>query len=137
MAFLDKLGSFAKSATDKAGETIEVTRINALILAKRKQISDLKSNLGEHIWQCYLSSSPMNDEGANNLCKQIEACEHEIAVYQEQIQGIREKEAEPDVEVVAEATPEPAPEPVPGTCPSCGAIPPEKAVFCSICGAKL
>lgn len=89
MAILDKIGSIAKTATDKAGETIEVTKLNVKINSIRDKMGDSKKNLGDYYYRKFSEGAEL-DDFASDLCKQIIAFEEEIAQLQEQIQAVKE-----------------------------------------------
>jgi hypothetical protein len=62
MTFLNKVEAFAKNAADKAGETIEVTKINAKIKTEENKILDLKVKIGDHYYAQYKSGASLDKE---------------------------------------------------------------------------
>ncbi|MDR1961038.1 MAG: hypothetical protein LBQ16_02005 [Gracilibacteraceae bacterium] len=90
MAFMDKLGEFAKSAgekagdlaktaTEKAGDMAETAKINSQISGQRKKIAEIIGELGDHYWRKFQAGEELADEQAVSLCKLIAICETEIA----------------------------------------------------------
>lgn len=53
MSFFQKLKDGASKATDKAIQTVEVTRLNSQISSIRKEIAEEKLKMGEGIFQAF------------------------------------------------------------------------------------
>ena len=47
MAFFDKLGDIAKTATDKAGDAVDIAKMNSKISGEEKNIAVAISKIGE------------------------------------------------------------------------------------------
>lgn len=135
MAFLDKLGNIAKTATDKTGDFIrtasdrtsdmlEINKIKSKISGVERSIADEKFKLGDYIYAQSRQGLQL-DEQAGGICAAIQSAEGEIAAMQAQIEAIQaENEAE-------RSQPAPAQEQV---CASCGAKLAEGQKFCPSCG---
>ncbi len=48
MAFLDKLGDIAKTATDKAGDAVDIAKMNSKINGEEKNIAIAISKIGDY-----------------------------------------------------------------------------------------
>ena len=158
MSIFDRLSSMARVATDKASDTLEITRINNRINAERTRVESIKTRIGDYYWQKHLLGEE-TDSPTHTFCQEIAALEDIIADLQNQIQIIRERSvvAEPLVpathttgiaedstpvvakeELVAPGMAEPVPDDT-ILCPTCGT---RNNVgiqfkFCVECGARL
>jgi len=123
MAFLDKVGNLAKSATDKAGEMVEVTKLNTKINECKGKITASKTQIGEYYWTKYESGETL-DDGVMEICAQIKAENDAIDQLNSEIQKIKGSSggAGPAGQTF---------------CTSCGTAVPSGKNFCSGCGAKV
>lgn len=127
MAILDKLNSLAKSATDIANETIEITRLNAQIGTQQNKIAGLKNRLGEHVWLRF-QEGEQPDETAAELCREIADIVTDIENKRAQVQALKGASQQQEAaSVAADAS----------GCPTCGVANPDGVKFCRECGAKL
>ena len=153
MAFKDTLnemgamiGEAAKNARSAAADTVDVTRLNTKISQESHKITQLKTQLGEYMWRQYASGAAVPD-GAQELCRQIEAGNQTIAQLNTEISQIRANKELRRQQTRAADAPKANECPVcgmtlePGTrfCPGCGAAQEEAAAngFCPVCGAAL
>jgi RNA polymerase subunit RPABC4/transcription elongation factor Spt4/cell division protein FtsL len=126
MAFFDKLSEIAKTATDKAGVAVEVTKLNTKIGSERSKINNLKTQIGEFFIAQYEAGTTFQPE-VMDLFAQIDACNGAIVELQAEIARVKEEKTEP-------AT---APSGAAVVCPSCGAQVGPGKKFCPECGGKL
>ena len=120
MAFLDKIGGFAKSVGDKTGGMIETTKIRGKIKTERDAIVGLQRQIGELCWSKF-ENGVQFDEDIDSLLEQIKAGYERIARLEEEIEEIAR--ANQNAGKV--------------TCKSCGTVNPEGTNFCSTCGIKM
>jgi len=125
MAFLNKVGNLAKSATDKAGEMVEVTKLNTKINESKGKITTSKTQIGEYYWKKYESGEGLDDE-VMEICASIKAENDTIDQLNNEIQRIKGSTGG-----AGQASGS-------GTfCTSCGAAVPSGKNFCAGCGAKV
>lgn len=112
MSFFGKMKEGAAKAAEKAKETVEVTRLNAQISSKRKEIEKLQISIGESVYQAFLASDLSgSEETVVALCAQITERHQEIAVIELKIREIKnEKTCVCGAELAADTK----------FCPSCG-----------------
>ncbi|HWQ59186.1 MAG TPA: hypothetical protein VN540_09230, partial [Clostridia bacterium] len=73
MAIFDKIGEFAKSTTEKAGDKIEITRINGKIRTEQQTIQGFKAELGARYWDKIASGELEADPGVVDIVEKIKA----------------------------------------------------------------
>lgn len=127
MAFLNKLSNVAKTAADKTGDMVEVTKLNAKINGSKSKIAAIKTQLGEYYWSKYVVGETLDAE-ATELCAQIKAESDTIVELNREIQKIK------DVPSAAQVNGAPA-APTFAACASCGGVIPNGKKFCPECGA--
>jgi len=124
MSFLKKITDTVSkgvtTATEKAQQTVEVTRLNAQISGKRKEIVKLFAKIGESVYDGYsMQNLTLNEERINPLCEGITVIRNEIIALNNRIKEIRnEKDC-----VCGKRLPEDT-----RFCPSCGHPFPEPIV---------
>lgn len=123
MEIFDKIGKFAKTAADKTGDMVEVTRLNAKIGTMQSEIVDLKTRIGAWWWPKYEAGEPYPPE-LRETVDGIKTRLTSIASLETEIRNIRGGE------------PRPSP-PNATACPGCGATLPAGAKFCGQCGTGL
>jgi membrane protease subunit (stomatin/prohibitin family) len=129
MTFFNKVEAFAKNAADKAGETIEITKINAKIRTEENKILDLKVKIGDYYYAQYKSGQTL-DAAVGDYLSAIDESAGAIASFDAEIQALKSGKA-------PEAAPAQAAQAEPGTkCPACGAKLDAQAKFCPECGEK-
>ncbi|WP_167747017.1 zinc-ribbon domain-containing protein [Cohnella luojiensis] len=108
----DTVSKGVTTATEKAQQTVEVTRLNAQISGKRKEIDKLFAIIGESVYEGYLSNDlSLAESKVLPRCNEITAIREEIAVLDDRIKAIRnEKDC-----VCGKRLPEDT-----RFCPSCG-----------------
>ena len=92
MAFLDKLGSAARSLGDKAGGAVETAKFNGKIKGEEKAIAECLKKLGEYYYGLHKSGGELPEEAAA-LCAQIDDRNAAIDEARAEIEKI--KAAEP------------------------------------------
>ncbi|RKP57204.1 hypothetical protein D7Z26_04265 [Cohnella endophytica] len=100
------------TATEKAQQTVEVTRLNAQISGKRKEIEKLFAIIGESVYEGY-QVQDLSQAEAKVLprCAEITAIQEEISALNDRIKAIRnEKDCVCGNRVSADTK----------FCPSCG-----------------
>jgi hypothetical protein len=128
MTFLNKVEAFAKNAADKAGETIEITKINSKIRTEESKILDLKVKIGDYYYAQYKSGASLDAEVGSYLTGIDEAAKA-IVGFGAEIQALKGGKPAGASPAAAQAEP--------GTkCPACGAKLDADAKFCPECGEK-
>lgn len=140
MAFLDKLGEFAKNTIDKTNDNLEITRINSDITMEQGNIQVYERQLGQYYWAKFVMGETLDPE-AMHICDKIVVCQDKIKVLEGEIEKVkRDREAEKaeraqqkrlaaeQAALEAEAMTE-AEEMIEGEC--------TKENVCSACGAEL
>lgn len=131
MTFLNKVEAFAKNAADKAGETIEITKLNAKIKTEESKILDLKMKIGDYYYTQY-KSGETTDAAIGDFLKGIDEALTVIDHFGAEIQAIKNGGKASETAQSATATPAES-----GTkCPACGAKLDVNAKFCPECGEK-
>ncbi|BBI33038.1 zinc-ribbon domain-containing protein [Cohnella abietis] len=123
--FTDTVSKGVTTATEKAQQTVEITRLNAQISGKRKEIDKLFAKIGESVYEAYVAHDLSQAEvKVIPNCDEITAIRVEIEGLSARIKAIRnEKDC-----VCGKRVPEDT-----RFCPSCGhqfpePIPPEPEV---------
>ncbi|MBM6829503.1 zinc ribbon domain-containing protein [Anaerotignum lactatifermentans] len=94
MAFLDKLGEFAKTAADKANDSLEINRINSDIVMEQGNIQVYQTDLGKYYWAKFVMGEKLDDE-AMHICDKIVAAQDRIRELETEIEAIKaQREAE-------------------------------------------
>jgi hypothetical protein len=92
--FTETVSKGVSTATEKAQQTVEITRLNAQISGKRKEIDKLFANIGAHVYEAYLAHDLSKAEAkVIPGCEEITAIRGEIVALENRIKTIRnEKE---------------------------------------------
>lgn len=136
--FLNKLGEMAKTAADKTGDMIEISKLNSKISAQEAVIAELKVKIGNFYWEKYASLGAADSEIVA-WCEAIQEALKTIQTTQSEIHALKnESSATPPP--VAPSPADPPASPVQEAvlkCPNCGTVNAEGTKFCSECGNKL
>ena len=99
MEFFNKVAGMAKSAAKTAGEKteelIESGKINLKIGEEKNKIKELKTKLGEYIWQEYLKGTAMTDE-PQALCQEIAGIEELISELNQKLAALKAEKGNPE-----------------------------------------
>lgn len=90
----DTVSKGVTTATEKAQQTVETTRLNAQISSKRKEIDKLFARIGESVYEAYQEKDlSLAEVKVIPGCEEISAIYAEIASIDDRIKSIRnEKE---------------------------------------------
>lgn len=112
MGFLDKLKEGASKAADMAKETVEVTRLNAQISSKKREMEKKTNQIGEVTLTAFLNNSLDSIEhGVKDLCLDMESLRKDVDQLDIKIREVRNEK----------------------DCP-CGKTLSLQTKFCSACG---
>ncbi len=153
--FKESVGKFAKSAKERTGDTVEITKLRGKINGEKNNISELTRQLGALCLEKYDAGQPL-DEELTALCGQIGESRKLIEDYQGQITAIKaareeagegpledladdiEDAVQDAVEDVKEAVGEMKAAVAGGlTCSGCGVPLADDVNFCPACGKRL
>lgn len=86
----DTVSKGVSTATEKAQQTVEITKLNAQISSKRKDIDKLFAIIGESVYEGY-EAQDLSSTEAKVLpkCEEITVIRAEIALLDERIKSIR------------------------------------------------
>lgn len=153
MAFFDKVGNMAKNISDRTGDAIEITKLQAKISSERNAMAEQMRKLGEYYYIKHNKGEQLED-GALEFCTVIDEQWKQVTEAQEKIDKIK---ADNEAQKAAAAAPAPAPQMAPVVpaaevvqaapeapatpqmrfCTSCGAQIEDGVKFCGICGTKV
>lgn len=133
MAFFDKITAAAKSAKESASTAIEVGKLNMKIKSENESIEQFKCQIGDLLWAQFQEGA-VTDPQVIALCESIMAANQNIEALQQQIEELKAPAVEEEVEEAPVEEPAPVLE---RHCTQCGAVVPEEAKFCQVCGAQL
>lgn len=154
MDFFNRLGSLARSVSDKTGDMLEISRLNAQIRSNQDDIEELKLQLGDYIWAKF-DSGVIMDEKATEICSAIRKCVLDSAACQQEISSIKaaqdaaRSQAEAEAEARSNMRTQSADlfnemrsfvapsDSLPAACPLCGAPVSDDSRFCGNCGTRL
>ena len=126
MALLDKINDFAKTATEKTNNAIEITKLTAKVESEQRNLSDIIRKIGEY----YVAKI---DSG--------EVLDPEVMAIFEGVSASRKAIAEMRAEIESLKTPKTSQEPAKTEneekfCPYCGKELDVTAKFCLNCGKQ-
>lgn len=93
MAIFDKIGEFAKSATEKAGDKIETSRLNGKIRSEQQAITGYQTELGARYWEKISAGEIEADPAVSDILDKIKESYANIAATEAEIQKIEEERA--------------------------------------------
>ncbi|MDF2721902.1 MAG: double zinc ribbon-containing protein [Paenibacillus sp.] len=90
MSFFDKLREGASKAADMAKDTVEVTRLNAQIASKRKEIEKLYGHIGAIVFEAYTTQNmPNTEHEIEQNCRLIADLNQEIEFLEHRIKLVK------------------------------------------------
>ena len=119
MAFMDKLGGFAKNIGEKTSDALETTKYSAKIALEKNAVKDELEQIGKFYYEQYAEGAEVAPE-VLELCKKAKEHFDMIAQYEEEKERIKTENV-----------------PAPKQCPVCGIDLAPDAKFCPACGEKL
>ena len=162
MDFFDKLGEAARSLTEKAGDSLEINRLNSEIAIEKGNIQCYQRELGEHYLAKFIVGEKLDDEAMlicdkvvvsqdrmRKLMLDIDQVRQEREAVVEERTKLRLQKAEAEVQLAEEGETEASvvvAEPIiieerkdiwPKFCAQCGGAIKEKQRFCMFCGAEV
>ena len=161
MDFFDKLGEAARSLTEKAGDSLEINRLNGEIAIEKGNIQCYQRELGEHYWAKFAVGEKL-DEEAMLICDKVVVSQDHIRQLMLDIDKVKreretilderakakelqmEKEESPKAETTQDKVVEEINETAdkdgvekPRFCANCGGGIKEGQRFCMFCGAEM
>lgn len=160
MDFFDKLGEAARSLTEKAGDSLEINRLNGEIAIEKGNIQCYQRELGEYYWAKFAVGEKL-DEEAMLICDKVVTSQDRIRQFMLDIDKVKsEREIIQDERAKAkvlqdekaeqsiEETTQGKTETVlnenlekttewPQFCPNCGGGVKAGQRFCMFCGAEI
>ncbi len=153
MDFFDRLAASARNLTEKAGDSLEINRLNGEIAIEKGNIQCYQRELGEYYLAKFTVGEKLDDE-AMLICDKVVVSQDRIrqllldiekvkqereAVLEERVKTKQEEEDQ--LEIAGATLPEAVPEEKktvwPKFCPQCGGAVQEKQRFCMFCGAEI
>ena len=88
MAFLDKVSDIAKSAVDKAGDAVDITKLTAKIKSVESDIKAEKIKIGEAVIEQAAAGAEF-DEDITEILNKIDLLKNSIEEMQLEIEQIK------------------------------------------------
>ena len=126
MAFLDKINDFAKTATEKTNNAIEIAKISAKIDSEQRKLSDIIRKIGEY-YVAKIDAGEVLDEEVMAIYEGVAAGRKTIAELRGEIDSLKLSK-NPDNVVSEDYSRK--------TCPFCGKELDVSAKFCLNCGKQ-
>ena len=123
MEIREAVNELAKMIGDKAGEMVELGKLNAKLYSEKNALDELKKQIGEVCFGKYRSGEELDPE-IESLCAKLEQHQHTVSETKRMISRMK-------------ATSQPQPEEKDAYCPYCGEALVKSAAFCSSCGEKI
>jgi len=140
MAFFDKITDAVKSVGDKAGDTVEIQKLNSKISKERTAIDTAIFRVGRIIYSEKQAGAEFSPD-VEAVFNEIDSHNVEILKANEEIERIKAENEKAKAMAQARNTGEyyapPAYNPNVPHCESCGAEIKQGALFCMQCGAKV
>ncbi|MBE6882460.1 MAG: zinc-ribbon domain-containing protein [Ruminococcaceae bacterium] len=128
MAFFDKINDFAKTATEKTNNAIEITKLSAKAESEQRSINAIVQKIGEY-YVAKIDAGEILEEEVMLMFEGIAAGRKNIAEMRAEIENLKA----PKTAETAFAE-EPASDKK--FCPACGKELSAEAKFCLNCGAQ-
>ncbi len=126
MALLDKINDFAKTATEKTNNAIEITKLSAKVESEQRNLNDIIRKIGEY-YVAKIDSGEILDEEVMKIFEGVSNKRKAIAEMRAEIESLKAPKtpAEP-----------PKTENSLKFCPFCGKQLDVSAKFCLNCGKQ-
>lgn len=126
MALLDKINDFAKTATEKTNNAIEITKLSAKVESEQRNLNDIIRKIGEY-YVAKIDSGEVLDEEVMKIFEGVSDKRKAIAEMRAEIESLKAPKtpAEP-----------PKTEDCMKLCPFCGKQLDVSAKFCLNCGKQ-
>ena len=126
MALLDKINDFAKTATEKTNNAIEITKLSAKVESEQRNLNDIIRKIGEY-YVAKIDSGEVLDEEVMKILEGVSDKRKAIAEMRAEIESLKAPKtpAEP-----------PKTEDSMKFCPFCGKQLDVSAKFCLNCGKQ-
>ena len=123
MALLDKINDFAKTATEKTNNAIEIAKISAKIDSEQRTLNDIVRKIGEY-YVAKIDSGEVLDEEVMAIYKGVLVSRNNIAEMRAEVEALKTPKT-PSAEIDAQKF-----------CPFCGEPLEVSAKFCLHCGKQ-
>jgi len=90
MDFFDRIGKVAKNLTEKAGDGLEINRINGEIAIEKGNIQCYQRELGEYYWAKFAIGEKLDDE-AMMICDRVVVSQDRIRQLEVEIEKIKKE----------------------------------------------
>ena len=126
MALLDKINDFAKTATEKTNNAIEITKLSAKVESEQRNLNDIIRKIGEY-YVAKIDSGEVLDEEVMKIFEGVSDKRKAIAEMRAEIESLK-----------APKTPAEPPKTDDSMkfCPFCGKQLDVSAKFCLNCGKQ-
>ncbi len=88
MAFLDKINDFAKVATEKTNNAIEITRLSSKVESEQRTVDAIIKKIGEY-YVAKIDSGEILDEEVMSMFQGIAAGRKNIAEFKAEIENLK------------------------------------------------
>ena len=123
MALLDKINDFAKTATEKTNNAIEIAKLSAKIDSEQRTLNDIVRKIGEY-YVAKIDSGEVLDEEVMAIYKGVLISRNNIAEMRAEVEALKTPKT-PSAETDAQKF-----------CPFCGKQLDVSAKFCLHCGKQ-
>ena len=123
MALIDKINDFAKTATEKTNNAIEITKLSAKIDSEQRTLNDIVRKIGEY-YVAKIDSGEVLDEEVMAIYEGVLASRNSIAEMRAEVEALKAPKTN---SVVSEEQ---------KVCPFCGKPLDVSAKFCLHCGKQ-
>ena len=91
MAFLDKVSQVAKNVGEKAGDAVEITKLEAKIFSEKKAMNEVLQKIGQIYYEKHLAGEEL-DADVVELCGEVTAKKSAIDGYEAEKQRVKTTE---------------------------------------------
>ncbi|MBR6523539.1 MAG: zinc ribbon domain-containing protein [Clostridia bacterium] len=123
MALLDKINDFAKTATEKTNNAIEITKLSAKIDSEQRTLNDIVRKIGEY-YVAKIDAGEVLDEEVMAIYEGIVSSRNSIAEMRAEVEALKAPKTGTAVS------------PEQKFCPFCGKPLDVSAKFCLHCGKQ-